>query len=324
MRNLGVMLDDSGHRAVRLALKFRYSARTVNSNDDFETRVTSPKRPVSEQGEDCLVIIHSPVPTELGRRFVLDIPKISIGRDIDNDIVTQSDGVSRKHARIERRGSELILQDLSSTNGTFANDDPQCVTVRRLMPGDQIHIGDTVFKFLVGNDIEAQYHAAVNRAAITDGLTGLSNRKHLDTLLSDEIPRAQRYGRALSLLMLDVDHFKRVNDTHGHLAGDAVLRQIAALLRQRLRPSDEPGRYGGEEFCIILPETGLDQATQIAESIRTMIEAHAFVIEQQALKATVSIGIASLGPAMQAEDLYRAADQLLYQAKHAGRNRVCH
>ncbi|HSD37400.1 MAG TPA: GGDEF domain-containing protein [Rhodocyclaceae bacterium] len=295
-----------------------------NSSDDSETRVTSPRKPVSEHGEDCLVIIHSPVPAELGRRFVLDIPKVSIGRDIDNDVVTQSDGVSRKHACIERRDSEFILQDLESTNGTFANDDPQRVTVRRLMPGDQIHIGDTVFKFLVGNDIEAQYHAAINHAAITDDLTGVSNRKHLDTLVSDEIPRARRYGRALSLLMLDVDHFKRVNDTHGHLAGDAVLRQIAALLRQRLRPSDEPGRYGGEEFCVILPETGPDQARQIAESIRSMIEAHAFLVDRQTIKATVSIGIATFSPTMQAEDLYRAADQRLYQAKHAGRNRVCH
>ncbi|MEC5385062.1 GGDEF domain-containing protein [Uliginosibacterium sp. H3] len=292
------------------------------NNDDMETRVTSLKSPLSGPGEDCLVIIHSPIASELGRRYVLDIPSVKIGRDVDNDIVTQSDGVSRKHARIERRGSELILQDLNSTNGTFANNDVQRVTVRSLMPGDQIHIGDTVFKFLAGTDIEAQYHAAINRAAITDGLTGLANRKRIDTLLGEEIPRAQRYGRALSLLMLDVDHFKRVNDTHGHLAGDAVLRQIATLLRQRLRPSDEPGRYGGEEFCVILPETAIDQAALIAESIRSLIESHSFVIDTGTLRATVSIGIATLGSAMRAEDLYNAADQMLYQAKHGGRNRV--
>jgi diguanylate cyclase (GGDEF)-like protein len=293
------------------------------SNDESETRVTSLKILRPGTGEDCLVIIHSPVATELGRRFVLDVPKLRIGRDFDNDIVIRSDSVSRNHARLERQGNQLVLKDLDSTNGTFANNDPQRVTVRHLLPGDQIHIGETVFKFLAGSDIEAQYHAAVNRAAITDGLTGLANRTRLDTLLTEEIPRAQRYGRALSVLMLDIDHFKRINDTHGHLAGDTVLRQIAGLLHQRLRPSDEIGRYGGEEFCAILPETTLEQAALIAESLRAMVEAHAFAIEAQRASVTISIGLATLRPDMQVHDLYRAADERLYEAKRGGRNRVC-
>lgn len=274
-------------------------------------------------GEDCLVIIHSPLSTELGRRFVLDKPSLGIGRDVDNDIVIQSDSVSRNHARLERRGSEFILQDLKSTNGTFANNDPQRLTMRSLVPGDQLYIGDTVFKFLAGSDIEAQYHAMVNRAAITDGLTGLCNRKHLNTLLGEEIPRAKRYGRALSVMIADVDHFKQINDVHGHLVGDAVLRQIATLLRQRLRPSDEIGRFGGEEFCTVLPETNLEQGAQIAETLRGLTEAHVFSVDLLKLKITVSIGIAALEADMQIDDLYRAADRMLYKAKREGRNRVC-
>ena len=297
----------------------------MNSNDDFETRVTDLKKLFKAQpGEDCLVIIHTAVSRELGRRYVLDKPYVTIGRGTDNDIVVLSDSVSRYHIRLERHGDELILQDLKSTNGTFANNDAERVTVRSLMPGDQIRVGDTVFKFLAGSDIEAQYHAALSRMAATDGLTGLSNRKRLDMVLADEIQRATRYARPLSLMMLDVDHFKRINDTHGHPAGDTLLCQLASLLQQRLRLSDEIGRYGGEEFCIILPETSFEAAVQIAESLRANIENHAFVIEQQTLNVTVSIGIATFDTGMQHEDLYRASDQKLYEAKRAGRNRVCH
>ncbi|GAA5166303.1 GGDEF domain-containing protein [Viridibacterium curvum] len=289
---------------------------------DNVTRLTSIKSLMGIPGEDCLVVIHSPTATELGRRYLLDKPTVGVGRGADNDIVILSDSVSRNHVRLERRGPDLFLQDLQSTNGTYANNEPQRINVRCLIPGDQIRIGDTVLKFLAGSDIEAQYHAAVNRMAITDGLTGLSNRMRLDTLLAEEVLRARRYNRALSVMMLDVDHFKRINDTHGHLIGDAVLRQIATALRQRLRPSDEIGRFGGEEFCAVLPETPLDKASLIAESLRELVQSQPFLVDETAIHLTVSIGISTLADNMQAEDLYRLADEALYRAKNAGRNRI--
>src|SRR5690606_33242908 len=122
---------------------------------------------------------------------------------------------------------------------------------------------DTIFKYLAGSDIELQYHEIIFRMAVTDGLTNLANRKQLDNLLEEEIPRARRYGHDLSLLMLDIDHFKPINDPHGHLTGDAVLRAMAGVLQPRLRPGDRLGRYGGEEFCVILPETSLMNAALI-------------------------------------------------------------
>ncbi|MFT3735201.1 MAG: GGDEF domain-containing protein [Rhodocyclaceae bacterium] len=289
---------------------------------DNETRITSIKSLMGKPGEDCLVVIHSPTATELGRRYLLDKPTLGIGRGADNEIVILSDSVSRNHVRLERRGAELFLQDLQSTNGTYANNEPQRVSVRCLIPGDQIRIGDTVLKFLAGSDIEAQYHAAVNRMAITDGLTGLNNRMRLDTLLTEEILRARRYERALSVMMLDVDHFKRINDTHGHLIGDAVLRQIATALRQRLRPSDEIGRFGGEEFCAILPETPLDKASLMAESLRALVQSQPFLVDETSIHLTVSIGISTLADDMQSTDLYRLADEALYRAKNSGRNRI--
>jgi two-component system, cell cycle response regulator len=296
----------------------------VPSDDDAKTRVTGKDaRPPSASGEDCLVVIHTAVQTDFGRRHVLKTPLTTIGRGRDNDIVVLSDAVSRHHAKLERRGTEFLVSDLDSTNGTFVNSEPKPLKEWRLNRGDQLRIGDTIFKYLSGADIENQYHAVIAHMAMMDGLTNLCNRKQLDTVLMEEIGRAQRHGRHLSLMMLDIDHFKRVNDAHGHLAGDGILSRLGLLLQQRLRPSDKVGRYGGEEFCAILPETTLARATSIAETLRTMIAEEQFITENQTLAVTVSIGVAAFEPRMQYADLYRAADQLLYQAKRLGRNQVC-
>jgi two-component system cell cycle response regulator len=293
--------------------------------DDQKTRVTEPRDvPPAAGGEDCLVIIFAAVPTDFGRRHVLKHPLTTIGRGRDNDIALQSDAVSRRHAMLERRGMDIVVTDLGSTNGTFVNDEPTRLKESRLKRGDLLRIGDTVFKYLSGKDIEAQYHVVISQMALTDGLTNLCNRKQLDALLAEEITRTHRYRRELSLLMLDIDHFKRINDVHGHLVGDGVLTRLAALLLQRLRPSDKLGRYGGEEFCAILPETPLSSASQIAESLRALVAEQRLVVDNQEVVVSVSIGVAGLKAQMQSADLYRAADQMLYRAKHLGRNRVCY
>jgi diguanylate cyclase (GGDEF)-like protein len=293
-------------------------------DDDEKTRVTGlEEMQLPTTGEDCLVVIHTAMKTELGRRYVLSEQLTTIGRGSNNSVVVRSDAVSRNHAQLERRGTDFVVSDLNSTNGTFINNERKRPFNARLNRGDQIRVGDTVFKFLSGSDIEGQYHAVIGHLAVTDGLTDLSNRKQLDTLLAEEIERSHRHGRDLTLLMLDIDHFKTINDVHGHLAGDRVIAGLAHLLRQRLRTGDKLGRYGGEEFCAILPETGLASATSIAETLRTMVATHPFPIESQRLTITVSIGVAALKPQMQGTDLYRAADEMLYRAKGEGRNKVC-
>jgi two-component system cell cycle response regulator len=293
--------------------------------DEQKTRVTVPRDvPPAASGEDCLVIIFAAVPTDFGRRHVLKYPLTTIGRGPDNDIDLQSDAVSRRHAMLERRGMDIVAIDLGSTNGTFVNDEPTRLKESRLKRGDLLRIGDTVFKYLSGKDIEAQYHVVISQMAMTDGLTNLCNRKQLDALLEEEVRRTHRYRRELSLLMLDIDHFKRINDVHGHLVGDGVLTRLAALLLQRLRPSDKLGRYGGEEFCAILPETPLSGASQIAESLRALVAEQRLVVDNQEVTVSVSIGVAGLNAQMQGADLYRAADQMLYRAKSLGRNRVCY
>jgi diguanylate cyclase (GGDEF)-like protein len=295
------------------------------SDDELNTRVTALRDlSLPSDGEDCLVTIHTAVESELGRRHVLNRSLMRMGRGRDNDIVVPSDAVSRHHAQLERRGSDVVVSDLQSTNGTFINNERVYLEQRRLCRGDQLRLGDTVFKYLSGSDIEAQYHVAITHMAVTDGLTNLCNRKQFDALLVEEVRRAQRYRRELSILMIDVDHFKRVNDTHGHLAGDGILTRLALLLQQHLRSDDTLGRYGGDEFCMILPETSLISAAHVAETLRAVVSDRPFAAERTTLTVTVSIGAAALQSSMQYPDLYRTADAMLYRAKQLGRNRVCH
>jgi diguanylate cyclase (GGDEF)-like protein len=292
--------------------------------DSDKTRVTALEAlKVARPVPDCLVVLYAPVQSDLGKRYVLDRPVTTIGRGRDNDIVLPSDCVSRQHVRLEHRPTGLFSVDLASTNGTFVNDATAPVTEHRLSRGDQLKVGDTIFKFLSGSDVEAQYHDIIFRMTVTDGLTNLCNRKQLDALLADEVPRALRHGRELSLLMLDIDHFKNINDTYGHLTGDSVLRVLASIMQKRVRPNDKLGRYGGEEFCAILPETTLASAAKIGEELRSLIAAHAFLAENTEIRITISIGAACLGSGMQPEDLYKAADDMLYKAKRSGRNQVC-
>jgi two-component system cell cycle response regulator len=296
----------------------------MDVDSDLNTRVTAVQAPRAlHNGIDCFVVIYAPVHAQLGRRYTLERAATTIGRGRDNDIVLQSDCVSRQHVRIERRPKGLFSVDLASTNGTYINDSVNRVSEHALRPGDQVKVGDTILKFLSGSDVEAQYHDIIFGMTITDGLTNIANRKQLDTLLNDELRRTQRHNLSLSILMLDIDHFKRVNDTYGHQAGDAVLRGLATLLKKRLRPNDTLGRYGGEEFCVILPETTLSGAATIAEELRALIEGHTFMADKQAIKATLSIGAGTLQPTMQVDALYKSADEKLYAAKRTGRNKVC-
>jgi diguanylate cyclase (GGDEF)-like protein len=296
----------------------------VDSDHDIKTRVTTLEElKVQRKGDDCLVVIYAPIASELGRRHVLDKEAVTVGRDRENDIVLDSDSVSRRHARIEHRDGKFYVSDLDSTNGTYVNDDAEPIAEVQLRRGDQVKIGDTIFKYLTGSDVEAQYHETIFNMTITDGLTDVGNKKRLDQMVRKEIPRAIRHNRELSLLMIDIDHFKDVNDTYGHLAGDSVLRDLANIVAKRLRPDDELGRYGGEEFAAILPETSLAGAVKIAEDLRRLVEQHPFVVEGEQIKVTVSIGVSELKQGMDSNAFFRSADELLYKAKNSGRNKVC-
>jgi diguanylate cyclase (GGDEF)-like protein len=270
-----------------------------------------------------LVIIYSKESTNLGKRYVLDptAGPLTIGRGGDNNIVLESDSVSRRHARFEQREGAWWVTDLGSTNGTYVNDDQ--VGEHRLRRADHVKIGDTIFKYLAGSDVEAAYHEEIYRMTIVDGLTQAHNKRFLLEQGEKEMSRARRYGRPLALIMFDLDHFKRINDSAGHLAGDYVLREVAALVRSRIRRDEIFARYGGEEFSILLPETDLPGAVRVAEEIRTLIAAHVFTFENERIPVTASMGVALMLDATRDVTAFiEAADRKLYESKHGGRNRV--
>jgi diguanylate cyclase (GGDEF)-like protein len=163
----------------------------------------------------------------------------------------------------------------------------------------------------------------VQRLAITDSLTGLYNRRHFFELADNELQRARRYRRFLSAIMLDIDHFKQVNDTHGHAVGDHVLKEVADCCRQTMRKEDVLGRYGGDEFAIMLPESNLVATCQVAERLRQRIAQKPIDTEVGPVTVTVSLGVSTLDDeCSNPETLLANADQALYVAKRSGRNRV--
>ena len=266
----------------------------------------------------CLVIIYG---ADLGRRVVLDGNDLEIGRSVKCDLSLDQESVSRRHARISWDGTRYKLADLGSTNGSYVND--ELAQERVLRDGDQLKIGRTILKFMTGDNIETSYHEEIYRLMTFDGLTQIHNKRHFHETLDREVSRSARYERPMSLVVFDIDHFKRVNDTHGHLAGDALLRQLAALVRGRIRREDIFARVGGEEFAVLLPEIEGVGAQQFAEKVRKASEAATFHFEDVAINITLSLGVANLRPPYTTgEQLYKAADAALYAAKQSGRNRV--
>ncbi|MFH1922498.1 MAG: GGDEF domain-containing protein [Planctomycetota bacterium] len=287
---------------------------------DDETRkadLAEIQRPPTRT-ESILIEILGP---NLGKNYRVTETVITIGRDPACTITLDQENVSRSHCKLEKVRSATFVEDLKSTNGTFLNDVP--IDRERLRHGDLLKIGGVIFKFVSGGNIEGLYHEEIYRMTITDGLTQVANKRYLLEFLEREISRAIRFGRPLAVIMLDLDHFKNINDAYGHLAGDHILRDMSAVLGKLVRREELLARYGGEEFVVVLPETGLSTATTIAEKARRMVEQHKFEFAGTHIPVTISLGAAELSPmAADPDNFLRAADEKLYAAKNAGRNRV--
>jgi diguanylate cyclase (GGDEF)-like protein len=291
------------------------------SNDRDTTQRTELSPGPRRGGEQtaCVVVIHG---EGLGKRVDVGERPIVVGRSHESDLQIPHPSVSRQHCSIWREADGYRVRDLGSTNRTRVNE--RGIEVADLADGDHITVGETILKFISHASVEARYHEEVYQLATHDALTELCNRRHFLELLDKEIARAARHGRPLALAILDVDHFKPINDAHGHIAGDGVLRRIAEVLRQHVRGEDVAARIGGEEFAVLLPEAASDDALAFAERLRAAIAAVVFSPGGEQRQVTVSIGLADLGPGCNdRSQLLRAADAALYQAKDTGRNRVC-
>lgn len=261
---------------------------------------------------------------EIGKEIEVSTKSMILGRSVDCDTCINSPSVSRQHAQIElvEEGEERFFRvtDLGSSNGTHVNNTRTATT--RLHDGDKVKMGDVLFKFVIQDEIDSQFHQHVHRLIHYDQLTGLLTMEAFRTRLEEEL-RLARPGMNFCLAMTDLDGLKKVNDTYGHLAGRMVVGGMGRLILESVRPEDHAGLYGGDEAIVLFPNAGLDEAIEIAETLRAAVEACPFEHNGQAVRVTISQGLAEYpSHGSTPEALIGAADRALYAAKAAGRNCV--
>jgi diguanylate cyclase (GGDEF)-like protein len=290
-----------------------------------ETTQTEQTPPGNEEqrappGAPFLLVLNG---VHAGEMFRLSKPATLLGRSPYADVWLGDDGVSRRHAVVLSSGANVTLRDLNSSNGTYRNGARIREPVQ-LADGDKISMGGmTILKFTYQDALEEQFSRQRYESAVRDGLTGVHNRRYFDERLRAEMTYAMRHKAPLALLMADLDHFKRVNDEHGHQVGDKTLREVAQRLASALRGEDVLARYGGEEFAILCRGVGAPQAEIVAERLRRAVTHELPAADEPRVRVTISIGIA-VGPAAgigDAAGLVRAADAALYEAKRQGRDR---
>ncbi len=277
---------------------------------------------LEEPNPPCIVFIHPAGPL-MGVRVTLDAREYVLGRGSEADIRIDSPTVSRVHAKLLRTRDGWEIRDQGSTNGVVVNN--QDLRARHVLRDrDIITLGDTSFKFLSGNNVEAAYHDLVYRLTIMDALTQIYNRRHFFDSLEREISITRRHKTPLSIVMMDLDHFKDVNDTYGHLVGDQILKGVADRIRPKIRREDLFARYGGEEFVILLVHTEKHAAIKFAEKIGAIVRETPFHVDDRHITITVSMGVATYTGKRKTDPatLVEQADRNLYRAKARGRDRV--
>jgi diguanylate cyclase (GGDEF)-like protein len=260
----------------------------------------------------------------VGEVFTVEHSHAVLGRGNEADLRIVDPSLSRMHARFDRDGDTLAITDLDSRNGSFV-DGQRLHDRRRLKNGDLIMLGNVVLRFAHHDAEELQLSRDLYEAAVRDRLTRLHNRGYFDDRLSAEFAYHRRHGGALAVLLVDLDHFKQVNDTHGHAAGDSVLQATAEAIRESLRAEDVAARYGGEEFVVLARGTDSDGALALGERLRARIAQREINVGTGVLRVTASIGVAVMrkdAAFRTPAELLVAADTALYASKHAGRNRV--
>jgi len=258
-----------------------------------------------------------------GSVYAIEQMPFTIGRHPTNKLRIDEESISRFHARISRDDEGFVIEDLGSRNGTFVAGERK--PKHRLTDGAWLTFGAQIsFRFTVTDAREERLLRRLYESSTRDALTGAYNRLHFDERLRSEVAFAARHNTEASLVLLDIDHFKRVNDTYGHPAGDVVLKELVTLAQRSLRAEDVFARFGGEEFGVILRGINLGGAARLAERLRVALERASIDAEGHAVRVTLSAGCASMActGTPSPEEIVRVADKRLYLAKQGGRNRV--
>ncbi len=262
--------------------------------------------------------------SNVGEMYKLDKDELVLGRGRDANVRITEEGISRKHCMVRLLGTgDVMIEDLKSANGTFINGIP--IRTHLLQDGDKIQMGSTtILKFTYTDDLDETFQRQMLEAALCDGLTKAYNRKYFHDRLDSEYAYSKRHNSDLTLLIMDIDHFKKFNDTYGHLAGDYVLKEMTKRVKESIRTEDVFARYGGEEFALICRGISLSHGAIVGERLRCLLADKPFIWHGQPLVVTMSVGVAGLPDESikTPTELISAADKGLYEAKESGRNRV--
>ncbi|MCC2679535.1 MAG: hypothetical protein K0R29_2111 [Pseudobdellovibrio sp.] len=289
----------------------------------ISTETFKGKLKAADDAPPAIVVLVGPV-GYVGKQWLITRNDMTIGRSVEAEVYISDSSLSRSHAKFEVSANDIFIIDLGSTNKTIVNGAvlPQ-MTKRKLFNNDQIKIGNIILKFLEKGNLESITNQQVFEKAQKDALTGAFSKGALLEKGPEAVKRAEVLGEPLSVITYDIDHFKKINDTLGHPGGDYVLKELGQLMHAKLvRANDYFARFGGEEFVVILQATTLKTAQEVAERIRSTVEAHPFVFEGKKIKVTISIGVSSIIQNDNWEKIYNRADQALYQSKQSGRNKV--
>lgn len=292
-------------------------ATRITSLSSLETELRARRQQVAAY----LVVLQG---TNVGEMHKIEGPELVVGRAVSATVRLNDDGISRRHCRVVSVNGQVIIEDLGSANGTVVNG--EMVQQHPLKEGDKIRLGaTTTLKFTYQDKLDESFQQQMIDAALRDGLTRTYNKKFFQDRLETELAYANRHKTTLSLVMFDVDYFKRVNDTYGHLAGDAVLVHLARITQATIRSEDVLARYGGEEFAVVCRGIALLNAGVLGERLRARVEQEVFDYQGTRLAVTISVGVAALpeANATTPSELVGKADNALYEAKRSGRNRVC-
>jgi diguanylate cyclase (GGDEF)-like protein len=272
----------------------------------------------------ALVLLVGPA-SSIGKQWHLSENNIVVGRSPNSTIFVDDRSVSKSHAKFMVSGNDVLVLDLESTNKTVINQQTIApLTPIKLKNNDQIKVGNVIFKFLEKGNVETVASKATFDKSQLDALTGIYSKGALQAYSPEAIKRSDMTGEPLSLIVFDIDHFKKVNDTYGHAAGDYVIKEIARLVKDKLiRSEDFFARFGGEEFVLVVSSSDIPVSANIAERIRATIEAHTFDFEGTKMPITISAGVSVRRPkGDQWDQLFEKADRALYQSKNRGRNLV--